>query len=201
MAGRPLESVEEAPVEIVDLLEDEGVEPLPGDRCQPEQSGDVVVANGTDPTEHDVAQRLGKAQPRLRVRSGPAAVDTLEVACLDEVGEQLGDVQGVGPGLLAQRERQFPGPGHRTEIGGAAFDSRSSTSPLVEFLDRHVQAAVEPAGVGDDGGELGRHVGRPVGGDDHQRASRCQPTRWRRSCTVCGAAQWTSSSTTRAVIQ
>ena len=52
----------------------------------------------------------------------------------------------------------------------AAFDSRSSTSLLVELLDRHVQAAVEPAGVGDDGGELGRHVGRPVGGDDHQRA-------------------------------
>ena len=27
-------------------------------------SRDVVVADGTDPTEHDVAQRLGKAQPR-----------------------------------------------------------------------------------------------------------------------------------------
>ena len=96
VAGRPLEGVEEAPVEIVDLLEDEGVEPRPGDRCQPEQSGDVV-ANGTDPTEHDVAQRLGEAQLADRGRSGPAAVDTLEVACLDEVGEQLGDVQAGCP--------------------------------------------------------------------------------------------------------
>ena len=55
------------------------------------------------------------------------------------------------------------------EIGGRGLRQQVEHVALVELLDRHVQAAVEPAGVGDDGGELGRHVGRPVRRHDHQR--------------------------------